>query len=93
MGSTLVSGEVGEEDYAILLRLFEAMEKVRENAATHGVKLAEDFLVHLWHGEATKKASGKIADAYQSRARGGPCYKWCKQRDLQVTTRFGLGDW
>ena len=83
----------------MVFRLFEAVEKVRETAAIHGVKLAEDFLVHLLHGEATKKASGKIADAYQSRASGvlvinGVNTGICRsQRDLGWVTGERRGLW
>ena len=86
------AGEV-EEDEETVARLFSSLQKMAEAAALEGLPLAEDFVVSLLHGANTKRRTGRIADAYQGRARRDVVQKWCVHRSLQSTKRFGLLEW
>ena len=86
------AGEV-EEDEETVARLFSQLQKMAEAADLEGIPLAQDFVVSLLHGPNTKRRTGRIADAYQGRARRDVVQKWCGHRSLQVTKRFGLVEW
>ena len=82
-----------EEDVEVVSRLFSQLQKMAEAADLEGTPLAQDFVVSLLHGPNTKRKTGRIADAYQGRARRDVVQTWCVHRSLQTTKRFGLLEW
>ena len=72
----------------VVTRLFSALQRLSETAELEGIPCAEDF-----DGDTTKQLTGRIADAYQGRAKSDLVKKWCAHRKLQVTKRYGLKDW
>ena len=87
------TAEEEEEDEEVVSRLFSQLQKMAEAADLEGNPLAEDFVVALRHGSNTKRRTGRIADAYQGRAKRDLVQKWCVHRSLQTTKRFGLLEW
>ena len=90
---SLVFSAEEEEDEVTVARLFSSLQKMAEAADMEGTPIAKDFLVTLMHGQNTKRKTGRIADAYQGRARRDLVNKSCVHRSLQVTKRFGLEEW